>query len=374
MAVGQRSRHPPARRAIQEAALDQEWLVDLLDGLHFLADGGGNGVQSHRPAAVFFDDGQKQLAVHLVEPKLIDLPHVERLAGDRGGDAAVGPDLGVIADPPQQPVDNPRGAAAALRDLGRALRVHFHLEDRARALGDGGQVFRRVVIEVQDDAEAGSQGAADQAGARGGPDEGEGRQLQGMCPRARPLPDQHVHPEIFKAGVEDLFDFRLQPVHLIHKEHLPLRQLGEDAGQVSLDLNDRAGGLLETDAQLVGDDRGQRGLAQPGRAVDQHVVQRVAARARRLDGDSEVLLDLPLARKLGQQTRAQTVFEAALVLECLAADDPFFRHDRLQVAGGRLEVALTVPCHLPPKFSPATAGPGAAARRTSRHAPAPPRG
>ena len=51
-----------------------------------------------------------------VEAAGVDLEQVERLAGDRGGDHALAADLGVVADPLQQPVGDPRGAARALGD------------------------------------------------------------------------------------------------------------------------------------------------------------------------------------------------------------------------------------------------------------------
>ncbi len=53
------------------------------------------------------------------------------------------------------------------------------------------------------------------------------------------------------------------------------------------------------------DDLRQRGLAEAGRADEQHVVQRLAALARRLDEDREVLARLRLADEFGQRLRAQ---------------------------------------------------------------------
>ena len=61
------------------------------------------------------------------------------------------------------------------------------------------------------------------------------------------------------------------------KRTSPLLQVGEQAGQVALALERRAGGGAHADAQLVGDDAGERRLAEAGRAGEQHVVERLAA-------------------------------------------------------------------------------------------------
>ena len=54
-------------------------------------------------------------------------------------------------------------------------------------------------------------------------------------------------------------------------------QVGEDRGQVALDLQRWPAGLLKGTLQFVGDDVGQRRFAQPGRAVEQNMVERLAA-------------------------------------------------------------------------------------------------
>ena len=62
-------------------------------------------------------------------------------------------------------------------------------------------------------------------------------------------------------------------MNLVDEEHVPLSQVGEQGGQVPRLLNGRAGGDLQGGLHLVGDDLGQGGLAQAGRAVEQHMVQ-----------------------------------------------------------------------------------------------------
>ena len=58
-------------------------------------------------------------------------------------------------------------------------------------------------------------------------------------------------------------------------------------------------------AELVGDDVGERRLAEPGRAVEQHVIERFAALLRRGDRDVQVLADALLADVVVERARAQ---------------------------------------------------------------------
>ena len=140
-------------------------------------------------------------------------------------------------------------------------------------------------------------------------DEGERPHLDGVGARRRPLPDDDVKLVVLQRRVQQLLQRRLQAVDFVDEQHLPLAQVGEDGRQVALDLQRRPRGLLEGHAQLVGDDVGQRRLAQPRRPVEQHVVERLAARLGGLDGDLEVVLDLLLPDELAQPLRTQLQLE-----------------------------------------------------------------
>ena len=178
--------------------------------------------------------------------------------------------------------------------------------------------FRSVVsveLQPQHDAEARAQRRRQQSRARGRADEGERPHLHGVGARRRPLADDDVELVVLQRRIQQLFQRGLQAMDFVDEQHLLVAQVGEDRGQVALDLQRRPGGLLEGSAQFVGDDVGQRGLAQPRRSVEQHVVERLAARLGGLDGDLEVVFDLVLADELAQPLRPQLELKRRVVVQ-----------------------------------------------------------
>ena len=105
-----------------------------------------------------------------------------------------------------------------------------------------------------------------------------------------------------------------EAVDLVDEEHVVLLQIRQERGEVAAALDGGAGRLAEVDAELVGDDAGERRLAEARRPVEQDVVERLAARERRLDEDGEVRLDLLLADVLAKLARAQAVLPVVAVL------------------------------------------------------------
>jgi hypothetical protein len=94
-------------------------------------------------------------------------------------------------------------------------------------------------------------------------------------------------------------------MNLIQKQHLPLPQVRQDRRQIALNLQRRPARLLKPHLQLIRNDRRQRRLAQPRRPEQQHMVQRLAARLRRLQRNRQLLLRLRLPDKLRQPRRPQ---------------------------------------------------------------------
>ena len=93
--------------------------------------------------------------------------------------------------------------------------------------------------------------------------------------------------------------------------------------------DDRPGRRAKADAEFARHDLRQRGLAEARGADEQHMVERLAALARRLDEDREIGARLGLADEFGQQLRAQRGV-ADIVAAALGGDD----------AGGRVHAAI----------------------------------
>ena len=127
------------------------------------------------------------------------------------------------------------------------------------------------------------------------PIEREARQVQPDAAGVRPLVDDDVELEVLHRRVEVFLDGLLQTVDFVDEQHVACLEVGEQAGEVAGLLDGRAAGALEVRAHRLGEDVGERGLAEAGRAAEQDVVERFAALLGGLHGDLEPLLDLGLA-------------------------------------------------------------------------------
>ena len=79
--------------------------------------------------------------------------------------------------------------------------------------------------------------------------------------------------------------------------------------------------MLEADFELVGDDGGERGFAQTGRAEEEDVVERFAAGFGGFKGDGELLLRLLLADELGEAGGAELELEGLVVVDAGGGDE-----------------------------------------------------
>ena len=225
-----------------------------------------------------------------------------------------------IAHPAQQPAGDARRAARAARDLVGAVRRHADIE-HARAAGhDLLEFLHGVEIQPHRNAEAVAQRIGQQAGARRRADQREFRQLDLDRARRRPLADDEVELEILHRGIEHFLDRRTEAMDFVDEQHVALFEIGQQCGEIAGLGDHRARGGAKADAELARHDLRQRGLAEAGRTDEQHVVQRLAALARRLDEDREILARLLLADELGQRLRTQRSV-ADIVAAALGRDD-----------------------------------------------------
>ena len=100
---------------------------------------------------------------------------------------------------------------------------------------------------------------------------------------------------------------------LVDEEDIPRLQVGQNGGEIARPLQHRARGLAQVHAELARDDVRERGLAQARRPEEQHVVERFAAPARRLDEDLELPAHLFLADVFGERRRAQRALDLLFV-------------------------------------------------------------
>jgi len=139
----------------------------------------------------------------------------------------------------------------------------------------------------------------------------------------RALADDDVQLVVFQRGVELFFQHRLHSVDFVEEEHLALAQVGEDGGQVALDLQAPAGGLLEADVEFIGDNGGQGSFAQAGGAREKDVIEGLAAGFGGLQGDCKLFFCFGLADELAQPAGAQFELKALLFVGARGADQPF---------------------------------------------------
>ena len=241
--------------------LDEEGLVDFLECVLLFGKRGGKGVKADWTSFIFFDDGHEQTAVELVEAVGVHFEHFEGVFGGCAVDFAGAANLSVIANAAQEAVGDARSSAGTHGDFGSSWGIDGNVEDFGRALDDGAEIFVGVELQTQEDSEAGAQGRGQQAGARGGTDEGEGLDVHDMRARGGTLADDDVELIVLERGVEFFFEDRLEAMDFVEEEHLALADVSEDGGEIALNLQGRASRLLKTYIQLVCNDSGERGFA-----------------------------------------------------------------------------------------------------------------
>jgi hypothetical protein len=294
-----RKGHAAARRALQIALLDQIGFQHILDGIAASPIAAARLSSPTGPPPNFSSIAAKQLAVHHIQAEVVDFQHRQRRIGHRLGDLAVGLDFGVVAHPAQQAVGDARRAARAAGDLHRAGVVDRHPANVPSG-DDERQLFRRVELQPRDDAETVAQRIGEHAGAGGGADQREGRQVELHRTRRRAFADHDVDLVILQRRVEDFLDHRREAVDFVDEQHIVRFQIGQQRRQIAGALQHRAGGLAQIDAHLARNDVRQRGLAQAGRAEQQHMIERFPRFFAAVDEDFQLFADLRLADILGQ--------------------------------------------------------------------------
>ena len=229
-------------------------------------------------------------------------------------------DDGEVAHAAQQSPGDARRAARAPRDLARAISRHRHAEHARAASHDQLQLLGRVEIQPYRNAEAVAQRRRQQPGARGGADEREFGEIDLHRARRRTFADDEIELEILHRRVKDFLHRRIEPVNFVDEQNVARFEIGELGGEIAGLGDDRAGGGAEIHAELARQNLRQRRLAEAGRSDEQHMIERVAARLRRLDEDLEIVARRFLAGEIGERQRAQR--EVRIVVAFFGRDEP----------------------------------------------------
>ncbi len=92
---------------------------------------------------------------------------------------------------------------------------------------------------------------------------------------------------------------------LVDEQDVVRLQVGQDRGQVAGARDDRTRGGTKADPHLARHDLRQRRLAEPRGTVQEHVIERLAAAARGINEDPQVLAQRALADELVEASRPE---------------------------------------------------------------------
>ena len=236
---------------------------------------------------------------------LVDLKHLECGDGGGGGSDSLGAGEGVVADPAQKIVGDPRGASATACDFGGGGVIEFHSEEGCGAAHDRSQVFDGVVVEAVGDSETGAKGGTEEAGAGGCTDEGEAGEIQADGASGRALVDNDIDPEVLNGGVEILFDDFGQAVNFIDEEDISLLKSSEETGEIACFFDRGTRGGANGGIHFRAQDVGESGFPESRRSTEEKVIEGLGASAGGVEKDSKAILQLRLAGEVGEARGAK---------------------------------------------------------------------
>src|SRR5262245_28155255 len=213
--------------------------------------------------------------------------------------------MGEVAHAAQKAARDAWRAAGAARDLVGAVGRNADAENARAAIDDLFELSLGIEIEPHRNAETVAQRVGQQAGAGGGANQRERREidLDRTCRRA--LADNQVELKILHRRVQDFLDRRVETMNLVDEQDVARLEVGQQGGEIAGFGNHRAGCGAEVDAQFARHDLGQRRLSEPRRTDKQHVVERLLASARRFNEYLKIGSRLFLANEFIEPLRAQ---------------------------------------------------------------------
>src|ERR1700682_3274778 len=177
--------------------------------------------------------------------------------------------------------------------------MDLDVQDSRRPGHDLLELGLRVELEAVHGPEAVTERTAEQALACRGADAREMREGQRRRARPHSLAEHRVESKVLEGRIERLLHDRVQSVDLVDEEDVTGGEVQQDRAERALVVDRRTRADLDRHAQLVGNDVGERGFAESGRAAKQDVLDRLAAATGRLQQYAEVLAPLLLPDILG---------------------------------------------------------------------------
>ena len=320
MLVGQFRDFTTSGRTLNETLLDEERLIDLLDGASIFTDRRGYGVDAHGSSLELVDDYAKYLVVNLIQAILIDVQGLQRIARYAHVYPAVTLHLGKVTHPSEQGIGNTWRATAAAGNLACRHSVYGESQDAGRTLHDAAQGGRIIIFKVHIDAKAGAQGCREQTTPGGSSHKGKRCQVNLDAACRWSLVYHDVYAIVLHSRIEILLHHRREAVYLVDEKDIIGLQRGKDTRQVPRLVQNRSAGQLEPHSQFVGNDVREGRLTQSRRPVQQRMVKRFPAELGRINEDFQVLHHFLLTGKVPELQRAQGILKVLLALRTLFSD------------------------------------------------------
>src|ERR1700733_10043370 len=322
MLISQPRSHPTSRSPVQKPDLNQKRLIYLLERILLLRQCCSQSVQPHRPTIVLLNNRPQQPPVQLIEPMRIHLQQLQRCLRRRTINDALRPHLRIVPHPPQQAIGNSRRPPRPHRNLSGAIPIDRHTEHFSAALDHKQQLIVGIKLQAQQDPKPRPQRRRQYPRSRCSRHKRKRSNLHHMGSRRRPLPDDDVQLIVLERRIKLLLQHGLPPVNLIEKQNLLLLQIRENRGQIPLNLQRRPTCLLIPYAHLIRNNGRERRFPQPRRPKQQHVVQRLSTRLRRLQCNRKLLLRLRLPNKFSQPCRPELRLKRRIILDAPGRNQP----------------------------------------------------
>ena len=176
-----------------------------------------------------------------------------------------------------------------------------------------------------------------------GTDQGEPGQGKLNASGVRTLIDDDVELVVLHGRIEVFLDGRVEAMDLVDEEHVSPLEIRQDTGEVAGLFDLRTAGAMDVRIHGTGNDVGESGLSETGRAAEEIVIEDITALAGGFHHQRDSFFNLLLAAELAEDGGTQRDVERAFWS---------FRRFGVKVLfqGILLLGGESGPAELPPKF------------------------